>query len=120
MKQFNGPKPVAEITENLKSFGFSLDTQQYNRGSDYVDYFFGKILDQSILLIMLCPWDGRFIVSDHERNILGSESSNLDGTPWYDALLEAIYKRLPIDEKLEDRAAVIQDHLKNTPSLEVK
>ena len=101
MKQFNGPKQKEEITENLKKYGFVLDSRQYDQGSDYLDYFHGEILGRPILLVMLCPWDGRFIVSDYDRNILGTERSNLDGTPWYDALLEAIYKPLPLDEKKE-------------------
>lgn len=100
MKQFNGPRPKEEITKNLRKYGFWLDSTQYDRGSDYLDYVSGEILGQWIMMLMVCPWNGCFIAVDHNKAILGTERSNLDGTPWYDAVLEAIY--LPIPEKNTD------------------
>lgn len=95
MKQFNGPRPRAEITKNLRKHGFFLDSTLFDQGSDYLDYYAGLVKGQTIRLLMVCPWDGRFIASDFDKNILGTERSNLDGIPWYDAVLEAIYLPLP-------------------------
>lgn len=97
MKQFNGPRPRNEITKNLKKYGFFLDTTRYDGGSDYLDYNLGHILGQPVMLLMVSPWNGCFIAIDFHKVILATERSDLDGTPWYDAILEAIY--LPLPEK---------------------
>lgn len=120
MKQFGGPRPQEEITENLKKYHFFLDRTQYDRGSDYLDYYAGEIEGQPIMLLMICPWNGCFIACDFHKNLLGSERSALDGTPWYDAVLEAIYQPLPkgteasCEPPADDRAAVKQALLRDS------
>ncbi len=121
MKMFNGPRPIKQITENMKKYGFFLDSTQYDQGSDYLDYYVGTIEGQRIMLVMVCPWDGRFIACDYDKTILGSERSNLDGIPWYDSLLEAIYEPLsdmteatlqPVkDDRSIAKQALAKDHL---------
>lgn len=124
MKIFNGPRPIEQITENLKKYRFHLDKTHYNQGSDYLDYYAGEIEGQMIMLLMVCPWDGRFIACDFDKNLLGSERSDLDGTPWYDALLDEIYEPIPENvaaiykPAVEDRSAakqgVLEGHLSIT------
>lgn len=123
MKIFNGPRPIEQITENMKRYGFRMDSTLYDKGSDYLDYFSGQIEGQKVLFVMICPWDGRFTVSDYNMAVIGSERSNLDGTPWYDALLEAIYEPIPENvaaiyrPEVEDRAAVKQSVLEGHLSI---
>lgn len=93
MKKFSGNRSRAAVRAAVLAKGWRWDDERYEAGSDWTTFGFehdGRTFD-----VVWCSFNGRFIVDDGGKCVSES-STNMDGVPWYDALLDFIY--LPAKE----------------------
>jgi hypothetical protein len=90
-KTYGGTKPFKEIKAAVKKNGWPWNQKKYDAGSDWVTFgFVGP--DSRRREVVFCSFNGRFIVKgDGDIGLVTEESTEMDGTPWYDALLDFIY-----------------------------
>ena len=93
MKKFEGNRPLADIEFHCKRKKWNYDQTKYNEGSDWVSFDFHHA--GHIYPVLLNGFNGRFMVKLGDE-IITESSKNMDGTPWYDALLDFVY--LPLNE----------------------
>lgn len=87
MKKYTRSLTLSELRLKCAESGFVLDTTRHDQGSDYVTIYFkhsGKKLN-----VVFNTFNGTFIVKRNGEMVTGS--SALDGTPWFDAILDFIY-----------------------------
>ena len=90
MRKFSGNKPLKVIERNVKRNGWPWDQSRFDNGSDYITFGFehkGHRVD-----VVYNTFNGKFMANPHGSKDIITEQENLDGTPWYDALLDFIYE----------------------------
>lgn len=89
-KMYGGKRPLKEIRSAVKAKRWSWDDAAYEAGSDWVTFEFrhqGQRLD-----VIYSGFNGRFMTRSGDQNeLITEESVHMDGTPWYDALLDFVY-----------------------------
>ena len=88
MRKFARPKTHDEFMTACAKAGHSVDTSRYDSGGDWV-IVEGNFARRSLFLIV-SAYNGNFIV-DVEGKFISETSSHLDGTDWYDAILDLVY-----------------------------
>jgi len=83
MKKYSGNRSRDEIKKRVLAAGGTWDQSAYDRGSDFTRITYKG---REILLGVF----GRFIIKEGKKYITES-SKDMDGTPWYDELLELLY-----------------------------
>jgi hypothetical protein len=87
-KQFSGRRPFEVIKAACLKNGWGWDQSRYDDGSDYVT--FGFQCGSKRITVIYNSFNGRFIVK-HGKKMVTEESTEMDGTRWYDELLDFIY-----------------------------
>lgn len=92
MKRFKGNKPMKEIKAAVLKHGWPWSQAKFDQGSDYVTFgFIGA--DKVPREVVYNTFNGTFIVKgDGDVGLITERSTEMDGTPWYDALLLFIYR----------------------------
>ena len=93
MKKFNGNKSIEEVADQCKERNLDFDQSKYDAGSDYVRFAFAH--GDTSMHVMLNGFDGRFFGATTSGQDFNSDDSTLDGTPWFDALLDFVYVSEP-------------------------
>jgi len=95
MKTFTGTKPLKKIKAAVKKNHWPWDQKKFDAGSDWLTFgFIGS--DSKCREVVFCSFNGKFIVKgDDGKSLLTESSSEMDGTPWYDELLDFIYTSEP-------------------------
>lgn len=93
-KQYSGVRPLHRIEMECYKNGWDFDRSRYDAGSDYVTFEFRH--GKKKVVVVYSSFNGKFIVKQGKKMITES-STDMDGTPWYDALLDFIY--LPLAAK---------------------
>lgn len=92
MKKFAGHKTVDQIREQCLAQGVTLDTRLYDSGSS--DYIKLTSTDgKTSAEVLYSSFNGRFFGQFTPGREFNSDDASLDGTPWFDALLEFFYIR---------------------------
>jgi hypothetical protein len=88
MKTFARQRTQDEIREFCIKKGWKLDTRKYDlEGSDFITIYWKN--RNRITPIVYSSFNGRFIACRDNETF--TESSELDGTPWFDDLLAILY-----------------------------
>lgn len=100
MKQFKGCKKTKDIVEGMEAKGFVADTNNYDKGGDFIFFEGGIYLnddarkaDVKLPVMIAVGVLGSFFVKSHltDKIIATENSAELDGEPWYLELLDTIY-----------------------------
>ena len=89
MEQFAGCKNHEEIKAACYEAGFVIDTEKYDHGSDWVTI--SGVFDGEVHRFIYSSFNGRFIGQLEDGTTYSERSSDLDGTGWYDAILDFLY-----------------------------
>lgn len=89
MKTFSGVKSVEQIKAQCAEHDLSIDTSKFDAGNDYVKFDF--IHADTSMEVMFNGFNGRFFGTTDGGQKFTSNDANLDGTPWFDALLDFVY-----------------------------
>jgi len=81
MKKFAGHKTLEQIRKQCEECGVELNTYQHDHGDDHVALYSPDVK------ILYSTVSGRFFGTTPE-GIKFSSDDKLDGTPWFDALLD--------------------------------
>jgi hypothetical protein len=95
MKKFKGYLNHQQILTACIKAGFDVDTSRYDNGGDWITIF-GQFAGQS-LQIIYASFNGRFMGKSPEGDVFSDESQELEGTDWYDAILDFCY--IALDEQ---------------------
>ena len=88
MRKFTRPKTHYEFLAACDAAGHSVDTSGYDYGDDHVRVY-GNFAGRSLKLsVATCT--GKFI-ANVDGEIISETSNHLDGTDWYDAILDLVY-----------------------------
>jgi hypothetical protein len=88
IKTFNRQRTQDEIRKLCFKKGWKLDTRKYDlEGSDFITIYWKN--RNRITPVVYSSFNGRFVAS--RNNEYFTESSKLDGTPWFDDLLAVLY-----------------------------
>ena len=93
MKKYARNKTHAEILEAAKAAGLVVSTDNHDAGSDWITIY--GTFDGEDLEFILSTWNGQFIGKMEDGTMFSERSDSLDGTGWYDAILDFIY--VPVD-----------------------
>lgn len=103
MKMYKGNKPLEDIQKQVEANGWPWNQEKYDQGGDWIT--FGFVHNDERFEIVLNSFNGKFMVQiddgvgkEHGRIVTESDD-DMDGVPWYDALLDFIY--LPLEEGKE-------------------
>lgn len=89
MKQFAGIKTVDQLKAECKKRGWEIDTKQHDGGSDHIKFQFEH---QGVkTTVFYSAFNGRFFGTTADECAFTSDDAKLDGTPWFDALLDFVY-----------------------------
>ena len=80
-----------ELEALCAKHNWPLDTSKYDAGSDWVTFQWQHAAGD--VRVVYCPFNGRFIVHSGQYY---SERSEDGCTPWFDALIDVLYR----DEKV--------------------
>lgn len=89
MRKFSGNKPLSIIETNCRKNGWPWNSKSYDQGGDYIVFGFEHLGRRFEILYNTV--NGTFLTK-HGRTTITEKSIHLDGTPWYDALLDFIYE----------------------------
>tara|TARA_R110000796_G_scaffold11478_2_gene38171 strand:- start:75002 stop:75346 length:345 start_codon:yes stop_codon:yes gene_type:complete len=89
MKMFKGHLNHKQILAACAKAGFDVDTSGYDDGGDWITIF-GKFADTDIRIIY-SSWNGKFIGKSPEGAVFSEASERLEGTDWYDAIMDFLY-----------------------------
>ncbi len=89
MKMFKGHLNHKQILAACAKAGFDVDTSRYDDGGDWITIF-GKFADTDIRIIY-SSWNGKFIGKSPEGAVFSEASERLEGTDWYDAIMDFLY-----------------------------
>lgn len=90
MKKFGGNRSLAVIKKAVKQNGWKWDQQSYDQGGDWVNFQFQ---DRHVTYN---TFNGRFMVQhkvagENTGKTITETSTDMEGTQWYDDLLDFIY-----------------------------
>ena len=88
MRKFARSKTHDEFLAACDAAGHSVDTSGYDYGDDWVRVY-GNFASLS-LMVLVATCTGKFI-ADVDDEIISETTKNLDGTDWYDAILDLVY-----------------------------
>jgi len=93
MKKYAGAKTHEQIKAACYEAGFDIDTEKYDHGSDWVTIT--GTFDGHARTFIYSSFNGRFICQISEDETYSERSTDLDGTGWYDAILDFLY--IPVE-----------------------
>jgi hypothetical protein len=97
-KKFKGNKPISDIRAACEAHGWEYEQDGWDKGGDWINFTFKHDQGAFSTNVLFNGFNGTFIIKGENGEMITERSTNLDGVPWYDALLEFIY------EPLEDAA----------------
>ena len=89
-KKFKGNRPLDEIKKAVLAKGWPWDQAKYDDGGDYLT--FGFVHEREHVLVVYNTFNGTFIGRPNNGEMFTERDTHMDGTPWYDALLDFIYQ----------------------------
>jgi len=89
MKTFERGKTIKELQASCVAAGWSLNTDKYKAGSDFVS--FQGIFAGETANVLYSSFNGRFFGQTKNGTWFNSDSGDLDQEPWFDALLNFLY-----------------------------
>lgn len=92
-RKFKGHRGVDELQRMCEERGWGFDRSRYDAGSDYVRLEFR--VGRKSMDILYSGFNGRFYVQD-KGDTVTEESVEMEGTAWYDSLLDFLYE--PLEE----------------------
>jgi len=95
MKKFKGYLNHQQILEACIKAGFDVDTSRYDNDGDWITIS-GQFADNPVQIIY-ASFNGRFIGKSPEGDVFSDENEELEGTDWYDAILDFLY--IALDEQ---------------------
>ncbi len=87
-KKFMCTKTVDEIRQQCDAAGIQFDTKLYDKGADHIAI--RAFPDKREWIVLFNAFNGRFF-GTAPGEIEFSSDDKLDGTPWFDALLQFFY-----------------------------
>lgn len=87
--KYAGTKPLKKILAACTKNGWPYNTEQYNKGSDWV--LIGFVYDSQRFEVSLSSFNGNFIVKDGNEYVT-ERSTDYDNVDWYRALLDFLYE----------------------------
>jgi hypothetical protein len=96
MKKFKGSKPVDQIKREAKEQGWKVDMRDFNKGGDW---FWLRDMNNRATQVCVNSCNGHFEIykPSSERPIATHLSQELDGTDWYDEILNLLY--IPVEQQ---------------------
>ncbi|WP_157831916.1 hypothetical protein [Thalassospira marina] len=95
MKKFKGYLNHTQVLAACTKAGFEVDTSRYDDGGDWITIF-GRFADEH-MFITYSSWNGKFIGKSPDGSFFNESSEELEGTDWYDAILDFLY--IPEEDK---------------------
>ena len=89
MKKFKSYLNHRQILEACVKAGFDVDTSRYDNGGDWITIS-GRFADEH-LQIIYSSFNGKFMGKSPKGEIFSDASAELEGTDWYDAILDFLY-----------------------------
>lgn len=89
MKMFEGHLTHKEVVKACTDAGFFVDTQKYDGGGDWITID-GAFAGQNLSFIY-SSWNGKFIGRTPTGGTFSESDEKLEGTDWYDAILDFLY-----------------------------
>lgn len=87
-KTFDRNRPREEIKAACEERGWEWDQSRFDAGSDYITFGFQS--GRKKVRVIYSSFNGKFIVKQG-RDFITEASTGMDGTKWYDDLLDFIY-----------------------------
>ena len=89
MKEYKGLRTLDELKKLIYEKRWSIDTERFDQGSDFVKIAFNHAGTEGIML--LSTFNGRFFGELKNGVSFSSDSAAHDNEPWFIALLEFAY-----------------------------
>lgn len=91
MKKFTGKRKLFDIKAKVLGLNGSWFQEKFDQGSDHITFILPKFHGRVNLQVIYNTLNGRFIVPLGDGVDATESSTELDGTKWYDKLLELVY-----------------------------
>lgn len=91
-KKFTGNRKKEDIMKQAKALGFTVDTAEYDEGSDCV--WLRRMYPRGFEMPVQVRYNvtnGSFTANTPFSNVVSERSSEMDGIDWYDELLLLFY-----------------------------